>query len=477
MTTNPITQEKTIFGHPAGLYILFFVEMWERFSYYGMRAILTLFLAAPVIMGDPQSGYGWTNAETLSFYGTYTMCVYLMSIPGGWVADKFIGQKKAVMLGGLLLCAGHGILAVDAEWAFFTGLILIVIGVGFLKPNISTMVGGLYHKGDNKRDTGFYIFYMGINIGAFLGALTVGAVAAKYGWHYGFGLAGIGMAIGQLVYFYGLQYLEGVGEFIGSDKSPDKELMNKPLTKVEKDRMLVMFLSFLIIIVFWGAFEQAGGLMSLYTEQKTDRMLSFSLPFIGNEVPAAIFQSINAFFIIIFATAVAYFWTKWANKGKESSSLFKMAVGLIIMAFGFFFMSKASTEVEVVESWVKWEPDEIVQKSAMIWLVLAYLFHTIGELCASPVALSFITKLAPVKYAAFMMGAYFAATGLGNKVAGFVGQLSEGAGEFQVFTGIAIFCTLFGILVLLLLKPLKRLTHGAEEKKVEIAQSAKLKNE
>ena len=456
MTTNSLTQEKTIFGHPAGLYILFFVEMWERFSYYGMRAILTLFLAAPIIMDDPQSGYGWTNAETLSFYGTYTMFVYLMSIPGGWIADKFIGQKKAVMLGGLLLCFGHGILAVDAEWAFFTGLILIVVGVGFLKPNISTMVGGLYKKGDNKRDTGFYIFYMGINIGAFLGALTVGAVAAKYGWHYGFGLAGIGMAIGQLVYIYGLKYLEGVGEFIGSEKSPDKDLMNKPLTSVEKDRMLVMFLSFLIIIVFWGAFEQAGGLMSLYTEQKTDRMLSFSLPFIGNEVPAAIFQSINAFFIIIFATIVAKFWSDWAKKGKESSSLFKMAIGLIIMAFGFFFMTKASTEVIM-------EGDEVVQKSAMIWLVLAYLFHTIGELCASPVALSFITKLAPVKYAAFMMGAYFAATGLGNKVAGFVEQLSEGAGEFQVFTGIAIFCTLFGILVLLLLKPLKRLTHGAEE--------------
>jgi len=456
MTTNSLTQEKTIFGHPAGLYILFFVEMWERFSYYGMRAILTLFLAAPIIMDDPQSGYGWTNAETLSFYGTYTMFVYLMSIPGGWIADKFIGQKKAVMLGGLLLCFGHGILAVDAEWAFFTGLILIVVGVGFLKPNISTMVGGLYKKGDNKRDTGFYIFYMGINIGAFLGALTVGAVAAKYGWHYGFGLAGIGMAIGQLVYIYGLKYLEGVGEFIGSEKSPDKDLMNKPLTSVEKDRMLVMFLSFLIIIVFWGAFEQAGGLMSLYTEQKTDRMLSFSLPFIGNEVPAAIFQSINAFFIIIFATIVAKFWSDWAKKGKESSSLFKMAIGLIIMAFGFFFMTKASTEVIM-------EGDEVVQKSAMIWLVLAYLFHTIGELCASPVALSFITKLAPVKYAAFMMGAYFAATGLGNKVAGFVGQLSEGAGEFQVFTGIAIFCTLFGILVLFLLKPLKRLTHGAEE--------------
>ena len=301
---------------------------------------------------------------------------------------------------------------------------------------------------------------MGINIGAFLGALTVGAVAAKYGWHFGFGLAGIGMAIGQLVYFYGLQYLEGVGEFIGSEKSPDKELMNKPLTNVEKDRMIVLFLSFLIIIVFWGAFEQAGGLMNLYTEQKTDR--SLALPFMENEfiVPAAIFQSINAFFIIIFALVVDRLWRKWSEKGKESSSLFKMAIGIIIMAFGFFFMSKASTEVVM-------EGDEIVQKSAMIWLVLAYFFHTIGELCASPVALSFITKLAPVKYAAFMMGAYFAATGLGNKVAGFVGQLSEGAGEFQVFTGIAIFCTLFRLLVLLLLKPLKRLTHGAEQIDVE----------
>ena len=456
MSTTDLQHHKKIFGHPAGLYVLFFVEMWERFSYYGMRAILTLFLAAPVILNDPQSGYGWSNAETLSFYGTYTMLVCLMSIPGGWVADKYIGQKKAVMIGGLLLCLGHGTLAIDAQWAFFSGLFLIVVGVGFLKPNISTMVGGLYKKGDAKRDVGFYIFYMGINIGAFLGALLVGIVAAKYGWHYGFGLAGIGMALGQLVYFYGLKYLEGVGDFIGAKNSPNKELMKTPLTKVERDRMLVMFLSFLIIIVFWGAFEQAGGLMSLYTEQKTDRTISFSLPYINNEIPAAVFQSINAFFIIIFATIVANFWYKWAKKGKESSSLFKMAIGLIIMAFGFFFMTKASTEVII-------QGDEVVQKSAMIWLVLAYLFHTLGELCASPVALSFITKLAPAKYAAFMMGAYFAATGLGNKVAGFVGELSEGAGEFQVFTGIAIFGIAFGLLILAILKPLKRLTHGAEE--------------
>ncbi|WP_054851995.1 peptide MFS transporter [Olleya sp. ITB9] len=449
-------KEKELLGHPLGLYVLFFVEMWERFSYYGMRAILTLFLAAPVLVGDPQSGYGWSNAETLSFYGTYTMFVYLTSIPGGWIADKFMGQKKAVMLGGILLCIGHGILAVDAQWAFFTGLIFIVIGVGFLKPNISTMVGGLYKKGDDRRDKGFYIFYIGINLGAFLGALLVGAVAAKYGWHYGFGLAGIGMALGQVVYMFGTKYLNGVGEFLGKADSPNKELMKKPLTKVEKDRMLVMFLSFLIIIVFWGAFEQAGGLMSLYTEQKTDRILSFSLPFVGNEIPAAVFQSINAFFIIVLGTAVGGFWYKWGRKGKESSSLFKMAIGVIIMAFGFFFMSKASTEVVM-------NGDTIVEKSAMIWLVLAYLFHTIGELCASPVALSFITKLAPLKYASFMMGAYFAATGLGNKLAGLIGGLSEGAGEFQVFTGIGLFCTIFGVLIILILKPLKRLTHGAED--------------
>jgi POT family proton-dependent oligopeptide transporter len=454
--TAKLPHQKELFGHPVGLYVLFFVEMWERFSYYGMRAILTLFLAAPVIMGDPQSGYGWSNTETLSFYGTYTMFVYLTSIPGGWIADKFIGQKKAVMIGGLLLCLGHGILAIDAQWAFFTGLILIVLGVGMLKPNISTMVGGLYKEGDDRRDIGFYVFYIGINLGAFLGALIVGIVAAKWGWHYGFGLAGIGMALGQVMYFYGLKYLTGVGEFLGAKDSLNKDAMKKPLNKKEKDRMLVMFLSFLIIIVFWGAFEQAGGLMSLYTEQKTDRILSFSIPLIGNEIPAAVFQSINAFFIIILGTIIGNFWYKWAKKGKESSSLFKMAIGVIIMAFGFFFMSKASTEVVM-------DGDKIIEKSAMIWLVLAYLFHTIGELCASPVALSFITKLAPIKYASFMMGAYFAATGLGNKVAGLVGELSKDAGEFEVFTGIAVFCTIFGLLIIAILKPLKRLTHGAEE--------------
>ncbi len=436
-------QQPHLFGHPVGLYILFFTELWERFSYYGMRAILVLFLVSETSGDNP--GFGWTNSEALVLYGWYTMLVYLASIPGGVIADRLLGQRKTVMLGGALLVAGHGTLALPGVVAFYIGLGLIVLGVGCLKPNISTMVGGLYKPGDDRRDKGFTIFYIGINIGAFLSALIVGYVGEQIGWHYGFGLAGIGMLIGQLVYVWGQKYLTGIGDFIGTADSPDNEAFNRPLTNIEKDRMKVMFLSFLLIIVFWGAFEQAGGLMNLYAEQKTDRML------MGFEVPASWFQSVNAFFIITLGTAVANFWYRWKHKGHEGSSLFKMAWGVMIMGWGFLFMSAASLQYESQGA------------AAMYWLVFAYLLHTIGELCASPVALSFITKLAPVKYASFMMGAYFAATGLGNKVAGLVGEYAQDAGELEIFTGIAIFCTVVGLIVLALLKPLKRLTHGAEE--------------
>lgn len=445
--------QRELFGHPIGLYILFFTELWERFSYYGMRAILVLFLVANV--GDANSGFGWTDKEALALYGTYTMLVYIASIPGGLLADRVFGQKKAVLIGGILLCIGHGILAVEALWAFYTGLGFIIAGVGMLKPNISTMVGGLYKPGDDRRDKGFTIFYIGINVGAFLSALIVGYVGEKIGWHYGFGLAGIGMVIGQVVYMWGQKFLVGIGDFIGKSETEDREAFTRDLTKVEKDRMIVMFLSFILIIVFWGAFEQAGGLMNLYTKEKTD------LVFAGFNVPASWFQSVNAFFIITLGAPIAAFWYNWKKGGKEGSSLFKMAIGVIIMGWGFLFMSKASTEVVM-------DGENVIEKSAMIWLFLAYLFHTIGELCASPVALSFITKLAPIKYASFMMGAYFAATGLGNKVAGLIGEASANAGEFEIFTGIAIFCTIIGVIVLLMLKPLKRLTHGAEDLVLEL---------
>ncbi|MDX2361917.1 MAG: peptide MFS transporter [Crocinitomicaceae bacterium] len=406
-----VATEKTLFGHPMGLYVLFFTEMWERFSYYGMRGLLVLYIStSATAVGHEGAGMGWTGKDAIWLYGWYTMFVYVMAIPGGIVADKWLGQKKTVLIGGLLLCAGHGILAIPTEMAFFTGLALIILGVGALKPNISTMVGGLYPAGDPRRDKGFTIFYIGINIGAFLASLVVGLVAYNYGWHVGFGLAGIGMALGQIVYMMGQKHLKHVGNFIGKSKDPEVlAAAKKPLTKIEKDRVLVLLLSFLIIIVFWGAFEQAGALMNFYTDVKVDRTI------LGMEIPAAVFQSLNAGYIIIFGTMIAGFWVWWRRRGKEASSLFKMAIGTIIMGLGFVFMMFASREAS----------SEAFGKAAMIWIFLAYLFHTIGELCTSPVSLSFITKLAPLKYASIMMGVYFAATGFGNKLAATVGESSQ----------------------------------------------------
>jgi len=495
--SNILENQKQFLGHPVGLYILFLTEMWERFSYYGMRAILVLYLVAEV--GIENAGLGWSNEDALALYGWYTMFVYVASIPGGIIADKIIGQKKAVFVGGMLLVAGHSVLAIEALWAFYTGLTLIVMGVGMLKPNISTMVGGLYPKDQqDKRDMGFYIFYMGINLGAAVSALLVGYIGETIGWHYGFGLAGIGMALGQLTYWYGQRYLTHVGNLVIDERDESEKVDGNLITsifkstnsiigfvitlcmgiyvwqvqgsldygllimglafavgvaivvyndgdRVEKDRILVTYLSFLIIIVFWGSFEQAGGLLNVYAAQKTDLVLTENFT-----VPASWFQSVNAIFILIFATLVGSFWVWWKNRKKESSSLFKMAIGVIIMGWGFFFMSAASMQYDTEGL------------SSMHWLILAYLFHTIGELCASPVALSFITKLAPERWMAFMMGAYFAATGLGNKVAGLLGESATEMGEFAIFTGIAVFCTIFGLLVLTIIKPLKRLTHNAE---------------
>ena len=422
MSTTTTANQKELWGHPVGLYVLFFTEMWERFSYYGMRAILVIYMIAEASHIDGP-GLSWSKLEAYQLYGWYVMLVYVISIPGGILADKVLGQRKTVMLGAVILCLGHGTLAIEAEWAFFTGLSLIILGVGGLKPNISTMVGGLYKEGDIRRDSGFTIFYIGINIGAFLASITVGFVAYYYGWHYGFGLAGIGMLLGQIVFIWGQKFLKGVGEFTGGNQASEevKSAAKRPLNKIEKDRVIVLLISFLIVVVFWGAFEQAGGLMNLYTDAKVDRTTGWSSL---AEIPAAVFQSLNAGYIIIFGTVIGGFWIRWKKKGKESSSLFKMAIGTIIMGLGYVFMMFASQEASA----------ETFGKAAMVWIFLAYLFHTIGELCTSPVALSFITKLAPLKYASIMMGVYFAATGFGNKLAGSIGEASQ----LEAFSGTMI---------------------------------------
>ncbi len=504
-----------LWGHPKGLYVLFLTEMWERFSYYGMRAILVIYMIATAT-DENGPGLEWTELEALQLYGWYVMLVYVVSIPGGILADKLLGQKKTVLAGAITLVLGHGTLAIEQDWAFFVGLGLIILGVGMLKPNISTMVGGLYKKGDIRRDKGFSIFYIGINLGSLLATTFVGLVVAEWGWHAGFGMAGIAMLLGLIVYIGGQKYLTEVGNKPTAETKKDDvsigalygKLLKSPLhlgifivllalsiyagftfegvdhwgygalfiflsfvvgmmmmvykeleSQIAKDRFIVLLLSFLIVIVFWGAFEQAGGLMSIYTEQKTDRIL------FGWTVPTPMFQGLNAGFITLLAVSVAGFWAKRKLKGKEASSIFKMAMGTIIMGLGFIFMVAAVKDYESNGS------------SNMIWLVLAYLFHTIGELSSSPVSLSFITKLAPLRYASLMMGLYFAATGLGGKVAGILGEKSDEFGEYTIFLGITIFTVLFGVLVIALIKPLKRLTHGAEDEERDLSLETELEGE
>ncbi|AJR02301.1 peptide MFS transporter [Siansivirga zeaxanthinifaciens] len=506
LTLKP--HQRELFGQPIGLYILFLTEMWERFSYYGMRALLVLYMTTSALGDDARgAGLGWSSKEALALYGWYTMLVYVMSIPGGMIADKLIGQKKAVLWGAIILCIGHGILVLTDIWAFYAGLGFVILGVGLLKPNISTMVGGLYKEGDIRRDKGFSIFYIGINLGSFLATMIVGGVVAKWGWHAGFGLAGVVMLLGLINYIGGQKYLINVGNFEVVEKdsnevsysqlfsklstSPKQLLISLVLliasfygwyvmewgygllfvfltvitsllmmiykeleSQIFKDRFLVLLVSFIMVIIFWGAFEQAGGLMNLYTDSKTDRNF-FGL----FEIPTVMFQSLNAGFIILFATIVASLWAKRKLKGKEASSLFKMAIGIIIMGLGFLFMVFAVMEFNNSGS------------SSMIWLVLAYFFHTIGELCLSPVALSFITKLAPVRYASLMMGVYFASSGLGNKVAGIIGESASEFGELTIFSGLVIFTVIIGLLFIIILKPLKRLTHGAEDNETEIHET------
>ncbi len=440
----------TFLGHPKGLFLLFATEMWERFSYYGMRALLVLTLVAGATAANP--GFGWSNEEALGLYGTFTGLCYLTPLFGGWIADNYLGQRKSIILGGLIMAAGQFTLSASIPGntkLFYVGLALLIVGNGFFKPNISTMVGDLYRPGDARRDGAFTIFYMGINVGAFLAPLVCSTLgeSAEWGWKYGYMSAGFGMLISVVTQLLLAQRLLGD---IGKEPGAKRALManggkKEPLTQVEWDRMRVVFVLFVFIVIFWTAFEQAGGLLNIYASEKTNR-------FIGTfEVPAGWFQSVNAFFIVLLGPVFATVWSTLGRAGKNPSTPSKMILGLVFTALGFLFMVGASME------------QSANGKAGMHWLVLAYLLHTMGELCISPVGLSMVTKLAPVRLASLMMGVWFLINAVANKLAGVVGAYAEHAGELAIFGGLTVFLLAFGLGLWAISGKLVTWTHGAEK--------------
>jgi POT family proton-dependent oligopeptide transporter len=477
-------------GHPKGLYLLFFTEAFERFQYYGMRAFLVLYLV------DATRGLGWSRGEALSLYGTYTGLVYLTPVLGGYIADRFLGQRVSVVLGGTLMMLGQLLCALKTVPTLYAGLFVCIIGNGFFKANISTMVGQLYAPGDRRRDNAFTIFYMGINLGGFVGPLLAGGVAEKVDWSFGFALSGLGMAIGVTT-FLALKgkLLVGIGT-LKEKPSPqevkrflsilgiavlvlgalacaavwgplagrvnwDVVLLSAilgtmlgffvyltffgKLTREERDRVLVIFIIVFFVVAFWAAFEQAGGLMNLYTDTKVDRGI-FSWT-----VPTTWFQSVNSAFIVIFAPLFAMMWTWLAHRGKEPRTSAKMGLGMLLVSAGFVLMYAAARQ-SAAEG-----------KAALLWVVGAYLFHTWGELALSPVGLSMVTKLAPTKFASALMGVWFLSNAAANKLAGMLGGAAERVGDQTMFGIIVCFTAGAGIVLLLLSGTLHRMTHGAED--------------
>ena len=419
--------------------------MWERFSFYGMRAILVLFLVDNV-----KGGFGWSEAAALKLYGINLMMVYVLGIPGGALADRYIGQSAAVLWGGILQCIGHFLLALSRESIFIVGLGFIAVGTGLLKPNISTMVGGLYQQGDTRRDGGFTIFYVGINIGAILASLIIGFIGEVYGWHYGFSLAGSGILIGIITFLAGRRYLGKVStkpQKRNRVKAGSIAPMRLTFTKEEKGRLFVLVVCLIAVCAFFTAFEQAGGLMNLYAKQYTDRHI------FGWEVPASIFQGLNPAFVILLGPIVPLLWARLAKRYNHISSIFTIGVGNLIIGIGFLFMVGAALQKQ----------SSPTAQSALHWLVNAYLFYTLGELCLSPVFLSFITKVAPKRVKSSMMGIYFAAIGIAGWLAGKLGEQSVLLGDLTVFKLIFAITVLVGLLFIIFNRKLMKLMHGSEQ--------------
>jgi POT family proton-dependent oligopeptide transporter len=548
-------ETSTVFQHPSSLFVLFFTEMWERFSYYGMRALLTLFLVSSLASG----GWEWTRADAMELYGWYTGLVYLTPLLGGMIADRLTGYRKAVFWGAVIMTLGHASMALEIfnQQFFFIGLGLMILGNGLFKPNISSMVGQLYPDNSNKKDAGYTIFYMGINSGAFLGMLLCGYIGEKVGWHYGFGLAGIFMLFGALQFYFGRK----IFGIIGNEPNPEKDEVVSALTmirqdqeerevifkdfdetgaknqiqtkltnatpeekesvlahlkksfvdKIVRDRLIVIGILMVFSVFFWLSFEQAGGSMSIFALDYTQRTLTgtsgiifkwvdaaltiFPLLIITyvlfelakrlfsrypltiiftaisfiiiwglgiwkvymeymsvqTEVTASWFQILNSFFIITLATGYSKVWEKvWNPSGPV-----KFAMGLIMVGIGFAILAFGASSI----------PQGAATASvSMIWLILAYFFHTNGELCLSPVGLSYVSKLSPKKLVGLIFGFWFLASAIANKLAGVTGGLIDKISteySMAVFFGIfAVLPSAFGVILLLMTPWLKKKMHG-----------------
>jgi len=512
-------QQQQLFGHPAGLFVLFFTEMWERFSYYGMRALLVLFL----ITGLDDGGWAWEREDALKLYAMYTGLVYITPIFGGLLADKILGFRKAVLLGAFLMTCGHASMAFETETTFYLGLILLVLGNGAFKPNISSIVGNLYPKNSDKKDSAYTIFYMGINAGAFLGIMLCGYIGEKVGWNYGFGLAGIFMLLGMLQFYFAQGIFGRIGlspkESKALDATADGQLQKAEDEKeievvpanVERDRLMVIGILAFFTIFFWMAFEQAGGSMTIFAKDYTNRLLTgnaantfrwfnailtitplaivtwvlislfrktFSKYAVSNlllgssfviiwavaigmlynefqaessEVPASWFGILNSFFIIAFAPL---FSKVWESKFNPSASI-KFAIGLILLGLGFGILAYGGMSI----------PKGAATASvSMIWLVMAYFLHTMGELTLSPVGLSYVSKLAPARLVGLMFGVWFAASAVANYLAGWSGSLIDQIVETYSMSAFFLIYTFLpigaGIVLILLTPMIKKKMHG-----------------
>ena len=440
------------FGHPKGLGPLFFTEMWERFSYYGMRAILVLYMVAP----PAQGGLGFDVKRAASIYGTYTMAVYLTALPGGLAADYLLGARLAVFLGGLVIAAGHFSMVFHSMNTFYLGMVLIALGTGLLKPNISAMVGGLYRENDPRRDSGFSIFYMGINIGAVMAPLVCGYLAQSdsfkrtlvsngfdpaKSWHWGFGAAGVGMILGLIIFLLFGKWLANVGNRIRKKvvDTVSQAAANQPLTASDWKRIAAIFIFFVFTMLFWAAYEQKGASLNLFAKELV-RTEIFGIGF-----PSSYLQSCTPLFVIMLAPIFSYLWV--SLKDRQPSSPVKFTLGLLFIGVAYLLMIPAS----MLTAYGRISP---------LWLVGLYFLEVCGEMCLSPVGLSTVTKLAPAKLVGIMMGVWFLAASFGSKLAGYLSGFFVAQNSWQLtklYGGIAIGLLIATVILALLTPSIKRL--------------------